>query len=105
MNFVRNDIHTHDDGTRTVIEIDTRGEITPRAEVAQAIREWRMIREETLFVLRNGRETDGARAYSALVASSGKVHTVESLEHLAVITRRERLRDGVRWPEDPRGSA
>lgn len=105
MNFVRQETHRHPNGDTVEIDIDTRGEITPRAEVAQAIREWRSIREEAAHVMRYGREADTARAYTALVASSGRVHEVDSIDALANVTRRERQRDGVRWPEDPRGSA
>lgn len=97
--------HVHPNGDTVEIDIDTRGEITPRAEVAQAIREWRMIREEAVFTFRSGRVTDTGRAYTAVVASGGRVHTVDSIGALANVTRRERQRVGVRWPEDPRGSA
>jgi len=57
---------------------------------------WGEIREAAsdAFEARNGIEP----VY--VVAVGTVVHCTTSLKHLAEVTRRERLRWGVRWPED-----
>lgn len=57
---------------------------------------WGEIREAAVdaFEARNGVEP----VY--VVAVGSVVHCTTSLKHLAEVTRRERLRWGVRWPED-----
>ena len=57
---------------------------------------WGEIREAAsdAFEARNGVEP------IYVVAVGTVVHCTTSLKHLAEVTRRERLRWGVRWPED-----
>ena len=57
---------------------------------------WGEIREAAsdAFEARNGIEP------IYVVAVGTVVHCTTSLKHLAEVTRRERLRWGVRWPED-----
>ena len=57
---------------------------------------WGEIREAAsdAFEARNGIEP------IYVVAVGTVVHVTTSLKHLAEVTRRERLRWGVRWPED-----
>ena len=57
---------------------------------------WGEIREAAsdAFAARNGVEP------IYVVAVGKEVHATTSLKHLAEVTRRERLRWGVRWPED-----
>ena len=59
---------------------------------------WGEIREAAsdAFEARNGIEP------IYVVAVGKEVHVTTSLKHLAEVTRRERLRWGVRWPEDGR---
>ena len=62
----------------------------------EQIAAWGEIREAAsdAFAARNGVEP----VY--VVAVGTVVHVTTSLKHLAEVTRRERLRWGVRWPED-----
>lgn len=94
--------HRHLDGTETRIALDTDGEITDANLRQDVARSWRMIREEALHTLRHGRETDGARVYTVLYATGGRLHELSSLAALAHVTRKERALYEVEWPEDPR---
>ena len=62
---------------------------------------WGEVREAALRTL-----LDGATLYTATpgvytIASGGRVHRVTTVDQLAAVTRRERARWGVAWPEDP----
>lgn len=62
---------------------------------------WGEVREAALRTL-----LDGATAYTGTagvytIASGGRVHRVTTVDQLAAVTRRERARWGVVWPEDP----
>ena len=61
---------------------------------------WGEVREAALRTL-----LDGATLYTATpgvytIASGGRVHRVTTVDQLAAVTRRERARWGVVWPED-----
>ena len=61
---------------------------------------WGEVREAALRTL-----LDGATLYTTTpgvytIASGGRVHRVTTVDQLAAVTRRERARWGVVWPED-----
>ena len=61
---------------------------------------WGEVREAALRTL-----LDGATLYTSTpgvytIASGGRVHRVTTVDQLAAVTRRERARWGVVWPED-----
>ena len=62
--------------------------------------QWGEVREAALRTL-----LDGATLYTSTpgvytIASGGRVHRVTTVDQLAAVTRRERARWGVVWPED-----
>ena len=68
---------------------------------------WQTIREAALDALDDrtpwsgryvDRTTDTPGAYR--IHTRGRTHDVRSMDDLARVTRAERQRDGVRWPED-----
>lgn len=61
---------------------------------------WGEIRDAALDALSGHGHTDAARSYT--IAVGGVVIAVTSMPELAAVTRHERRRWGVRWPEDAR---
>jgi len=61
---------------------------------------WGEIRDAAADAFAGHAHSDSRRSYT--VAVSGVVSEVHSLHELAAVTRHERRRWGVRWPEDAR---